>query len=51
MCQVVIQFNKEYAIIAIYKADLFFILICPEAGLVRPVTCPFAGAPRIAQLE
>ena len=49
--KVVLQFDKENAVITLYEANLLLESWCPELGLVGPVTLPLSTAPGITELE
>ena len=45
--QVIVQFNEEHAVIAVYKATLLLESGGPQGRLVRPITLPFTTTPWI----
>ena len=49
--QVITKLNEEDAIVTICEFDLLLDLWSPQPALVRPVALPFAGAPRVPQLQ
>ena len=51
MLQVITELNEEDAIVNVPETNFLLDFVGPVLRVVRPGTSPFAGTPRISQLE